>query len=108
MCRISLASWACLPQCLCLRSPRRRQAERLFSLTLPFSLSACDAHQRNKNLMPRILSNGPAKDFVLNGFKRLLHGASSALLAAPYFTLPDEIVTAAGRGTRIYLLIGLN
>lgn len=58
--------------------------------------------------MPRIFSNGPNKDFVLNPFKQLLIKAPAAYLAAPYFTMPDPILEAVRAGVAIQLIIGLN
>lgn len=58
--------------------------------------------------MPRIYSNGPNKDFVVNPFTKLLMNAGSAYLAAPYFTLAEPILDAVKAGNSIQLIIGLN
>ena len=58
--------------------------------------------------MDRLFSNGPAKDFVINPFTRLIEGASQLCLAAPYFTEAEPLVEAARRGKRVQLLVGLN
>jgi hypothetical protein len=58
--------------------------------------------------MKRVFSNGPAKDFVINPFTRLINSASRVFLAAPYFTLAAPIIDAARSGKSIQLLVGLN
>lgn len=58
--------------------------------------------------MNSIFSNGPAGDYVTNPFDRLLAKASSAQLAAPYFTLAEPVQKAALAGKPIQLLVGLN
>jgi hypothetical protein len=43
--------------------------------------------------MKRVFSNGPAKEFVINPFTRLINSASRVFLAAPYLgSLPYDSV----------------
>lgn len=58
--------------------------------------------------MKKVFSNGPAKDFVMNPFLHGMAASKSACLAAPYFTMPDEILKAAHAGKSVQLLVGLN
>lgn len=55
-----------------------------------------------------VLTNGPAKDYVLSAYRVLLETASVLRLAAPYFNRSDEIIQAARRGATVQLLVGLN
>jgi hypothetical protein len=56
----------------------------------------------------RIFSNGPAKDFVIKPFTRLIAQASRIHIAAPYVTKTDELLQAAKLGKPVDLLVGLN
>ncbi|CAA2136895.1 phospholipase D family protein [Methylobacterium bullatum] len=58
--------------------------------------------------MPRIHTNGLAKDYVIKPFERLAREADQIQLAAPYFTRHDLVVAAAEAGKSVRLLIGLN
>ena len=58
--------------------------------------------------MNRVYSNGPAKDFVMNPFSRLLEFSARLHLAAPYFTLSGPILDAVKKGKSVQLLVGLN
>lgn len=58
--------------------------------------------------MKKLFSNGPSKDFVINPFRRLIHGSSRLYLAAPYFTSAELIRDAARAGKSVQLIVGLN
>lgn len=57
--------------------------------------------------MRRIFTNG-GDDYVRLIFDGKAQRASSALLAAPYFTDADRILALVGRGASVRLLVGLN
>src|SRR5436190_2010621 len=58
--------------------------------------------------MKRVFSNGPAMDYVINPFNRLMTQASRLYLAAPYFNSAKPIIEAASHGKFVQLLVGLN
>jgi len=58
--------------------------------------------------MRKVLSNGPSKDFVINGLNRLILRSRALFLAAPYFDHAAPVIEAAAQGKRVQLLIGLN
>jgi hypothetical protein len=58
--------------------------------------------------MRRLFSNGPAKDFVINPFTRLIATSQRLYIAAPYVTKTDELIQAARQGKSVDLLVGLN
>jgi hypothetical protein len=56
--------------------------------------------------MNRIFSNGPAGDFVLNPFTRLIAGSSQLRLATPFFTEAEPLRRAAKGATPYSLSSG--
>ena len=56
----------------------------------------------------KIFSNGPAGDFVINPYERLMDEADHICLAAPYYTESKQIVRGAAAGKRFQVLVGLN
>jgi len=58
--------------------------------------------------MPRIFSNSPSGDFVLNPYRKMVCTSKVIWIAAPYVTATDELLEAQKAGKEVRLIVGLN
>ena len=58
--------------------------------------------------MNRLFSNRGSTNYVMNPYQEQINRSKEILIAAPYVTKTDQLVTAAHDGKRIKLIVGIN
>lgn len=58
--------------------------------------------------MNRLFSNRGSTNYVMNPYQEQINRSREILIAAPYVTKTDQLVTAARDGKRIKLIVGIN